>query len=94
MKNKKDVSRNFQFDCWDPTLEKGNIKSQVDRLRSELRGERKCSQKADSRPKRSASLFEFGSKIIENGQNLGLKCYPCQKSSLFITKEVSKDPKF
>ena len=36
-------------------------------------------KKTDLRPKRSA----------ENGKNDDLKCYPCQKSSLFITKEVS-----
>ena len=63
----------------------------MDRLRSELQRDRKCAQKADSRPKRSASLLDIGSNIIENGRNLDLKCYPCQKSSLFITKEVSKD---
>lgn len=51
----------------------------MERLRWELRNDLKNAQKTDLRPKRSA----------ENGKNDDLKCYPCQKSSFFITKEVS-----
>ena len=40
------------------------------------------------RQKRSVStLLKTGS--IEDGKIPALKCYPCQRSSLFITKEVS-----
>lgn len=42
----------------------------------------------NERSKRSVTdLLKTGS--IENAENSGLKCYPCQKSSLFITQEVS-----
>ena len=70
--------------------EKDNINFQVYQLRLDLGNYQKYSQRAESRPKRSAMLLKVGSNMIDNKEKTGLKCYPCQKSSLFITKEVSR----
>ena len=42
----------------------------------------------NERSKRSVTDL-LKTRSIENTENSGLKCYPCQKSSLFITQEVS-----